>query len=287
MALIKTPLLFLSACLAVSAGIAYVVVTRKSKLTPAPTIIVSPTPTASPSVAPTPKPLTFAEMNALYGPCASLPVLMYHHVQEDETAKQNGNGSLTVSPANFEKQLAYLNDRKYISIGPTDLIAFFNQGQSLPKKAVLLTFDDAYADFAAFAVPLLSRYGVKATLFVPTGLIENSGYLSWSTINSINHGAVYFGNHTWSHKNMGASLETIKKEITTAGTQLAEHGLDQLKVFAYPYGITNPQAIDFLRDSGFQLAFTTAPGRTLCAKQRLSLPRLRVGNVPSLASYGL
>ena len=39
---------------------------------------------ASPS--PTPKPLTFAEMNALYGPCVNLPTLMYHHIQPADEA---------------------------------------------------------------------------------------------------------------------------------------------------------------------------------------------------------
>lgn len=244
------------------------------------------TPTASPSATPTPRPLTFGQMNARYGPCASLPVLMYHHIQNQETAKENGNGNLTVYPETFESQLAYLNDKGYVSVGPADLIAFFDRGQSLPKKAVLLTFDDAYDDFANSAAPLLTRYAIKGTVFVPTGLVENPGYLSWSTIQSLAGGGFYFGNHTWSHQNMGANLETIKREVETASNQLTEKGLDPLKVFAYPYGTISQKAISFLSDSGFSLAFTTQPGRILCAKQRLTLPRLRIGNT-SLSAYGL
>lgn len=255
---------------------------KPEELTVAPTS----TPTASPSATPTPKPLTFSEMNALYGPCVSLPVLMYHHVQDKETAKQNGNGYLTVNPDVFEKQLAYLQSRNYQSISPSDLIAFFNSGTTLPKKGILLTFDDGYDDFATFALPLLNQYNFKSTVFISTGLMENPGYLSWSTIGSISNGNIYFGNHTWSHKNMGAGLETIKREIDTAAGQLSQKGLDPLKVFAYPYGTTSQRAVNYLRDSGFQLAFTTQPGRTLCKKQRLALPRVRVGN-SSLSVYGL
>src|SRR3989344_9179843 len=81
---------------------------------------VIPPPILTPS--PTPKPLTFAEMNALYGPCVNLPVLMYHHIQEYETAKANGNINITVTPQNFEKHLAYLNDNGYVSITPSQLI---------------------------------------------------------------------------------------------------------------------------------------------------------------------
>lgn len=254
----------------------------EEQVTPIPT----PSPTASPSATPTPKPLTFSEMNALYGPCVSLPVLMYHHVQESETAKKNGNGNLTVYPDIFDKQLAYLQSHGYQSIGPSDLIAFFNEGKSLPKKGILLTFDDGYEDFNRLAAPILSKYSFKSTLFTPTGLLENPGYLSWQAVQSLAGSGVYIGNHTWSHKNMGAGLDTIKREIDTAARQLSEKGLDPLKVFAYPYGTISQRAINYLSESGFQLAFTTQPGRTLCKKQRLTLPRVRIGN-GNLGAYGL
>src|SRR6185437_4555254 len=39
---------------------------------------------------------------------------------------------------------------------------------SLPRRAVTVTFDDAYADFAECAWPVLRRYGIPVTLFVPT-----------------------------------------------------------------------------------------------------------------------
>lgn len=258
----------------------------KTKVSPpAPTPPAAPTPTASPSATP-PKPLTFAEMTALYGPCVNLPVLMYHHVQDADTAAQNGNGYLTVSPETFEKQLAYLNDKEYTSIGPAELISFFNQGQPLPKKPILLTFDDGYSDFSSFAAPLLTRYSIKAAVFVSTGLIDNPDYLSWSNINSLTQSGFYFGNHTWSHQNLGTTLEKIKQEVDTAKIQLANHGQDPLKVLAYPYGTISQKAVNYLRESGYQLAFTTAPGRIHCAKKRLSLPRIRIGNT-ALSAYGL
>lgn len=281
-------LLFALATIPLLGLLAYLAITYQKVLPPPVPSITTPsiTPTASPSATPTSKPLTFAEMNALYGPCVNLPVLMYHHVQESETAKTNGNSGLTVNPANFEKHLAYLNDRGYVSITPAQLISFFDSGVSLPKRPVLLTFDDGYDDFATFAAPLLSRYSIKASVFLPTGLLENPGYLTWSTISSLAGQGIYFGNHTWSHQNIGANLETIKREITTAATQLSDHGLDPLKVFVYPYGSISQRAIGFLRQSGYQLAFTTVPGRIACAKQRLTIPRLRIGNSP-LSNYGL
>jgi|CXWL01.1.fsa_nt_gi peptidoglycan/xylan/chitin deacetylase (PgdA/CDA1 family) len=254
--------------------------------TPTPQEKISPTSTLTPSVTPTPKPLTFAEMNTLYGPCVNLPVLMYHHIQESETAKTNGNGYLTVTPATFESHLAYLNDSGYISITPAQLIGFFDSGTSLPNRPILLTFDDGYDDFANKAAPLLSRYSIKASVFLPTGLLENPGYLNWNSISSLAGQGVYFGNHTWSHRSMGNNADTNKREIVTAETQLADHGLDQNKVFVYPYGAVSDSAVAILRGLGYKLAFTTVPGRIACAKRRLTIPRIRIGNSP-LSGYGL
>ena len=97
---------------------------------------------------------------------------------------------------------------------------------------------------------------------------------------------VLFANHTWSHKNVtGNSLDVVEKEITTADTQLTDHGLNSPKTFAYPYGPATAAAENYLNSLGYKIAFTTTPGSTLCKKQRLALPRIRVGNSP-LSNYG-
>ncbi len=249
--------------------------------TPGPTVAPSPTPT------PTPKPLTFAEMNKLYGPCAVVPTLMYHHIQDLGQAKTEGHAQLTVDTKNFRADMQYLKDKGYTVVPLTDLIDFFDTGKTLPKKTVVLTFDDGYDDFGTDAAPILKEFSFPATLFVPTGLMQNPGYLAWSTIKDIaSSQPILMANHTWSHHNMGASRTVIEREVTTADTQLTEKGLDTPKVFAYPYGTTSSNAVQFLQQSGYKLAFTTVHGSTLCKQQRLLLPRIRIGN-SSLSSYGL
>ena len=128
---------------------------------------------------------------------------------------------------------------------------------------------------------------MKGTIFIPTGLMDNPGYLSWEKVREMNgSGLIYFGNHTWSHRNVGGSLEVIQYEAKTADTQLVDRGLNSAKVFAYPYGIESGRAVNVLKDLGYKLAFTTVYGRTQCEKKRFDLPRIRVGNAP-LSSYGL
>lgn len=250
--------------------------------TPAPVAI--PTPIPSPTPTPTPKPLTFAEMNALYGPCVVLPTLMYHHVQTKEAATADKQTGLSVYTDVFKNQMQYLKDKGYTTLTMNDLINFFDSGTAIPKRSVLLTFDDGYEDFYTDAYPILSSLGFHATMFTPTGLIENPDYLKWSQISGMN-GLVLFANHTWSHKNVQVSASSMKTEISTADTQLAERGYNVPKVFAYPYGLETLQAEAYLNSLAYKVAFTTVHGSTLCKKQRFALPRIRIGN-SSLSAYG-
>lgn len=160
------------------------------------TISITPSPTSTPSPTPTPT-LTAAEWNAKYGPCTSLPILMYHHIQPEDIAKSKGQTGLTVTPTFLGSHVDYLQQHGYHIIRIQDLVNFFNSNTALPSKPILLTFDDGYQDFYDYAYPILKNKNAFGTLFVPTGLMENNDYLTWKEITDMNQsGVVYMGNHT-------------------------------------------------------------------------------------------
>jgi len=262
---------------------------NETKLTVIPTVTIT-IPTITAAMIPTKIPvkqLTFDEMNNSFGPCVRVPVLMFHHIQEMKDAKEKHQTSLTVIPEDFRKDMEYLKTNNYTSISLADLAAFFDQGLALPKKSVAITLDDAYEDNYSIMWPILKEYGFKATIFTPTGLVQNPDYLSWDQIKEMsNSGLVYFGNHTWSHHGSTGSPEVLEKEISLADTQLNEHGENQAKIFAYPYGNPSKSAESVLQKSGYKMAFTTVSGSTMCKGKRYELPRIRVGNA-SLKAYGL
>ena len=84
------------------------------------------------------------------------PVLMYHAVGDDCW----GEESLFVKPEELEKQLQYLSENGYETIFFEDLSHIEQY-----EKPVLLTFDDGYDDNAETLLPLLQKYGMKATIF--------------------------------------------------------------------------------------------------------------------------
>ena len=237
-----------------------------------------PAQTASPSASAKPA-LSYSEMNHLYGPCVKLPVIMYHHVQPASEAREKGQSNLNIDSEVFRKQMEDLKTKGYISVLPSDLVAYFDEGKPLPGKPVMITFDDGYVDNGEYAYEILKQVAMKGVVFLSTGLMENEGYLKWEKIMEMNgSGVIAFGNHTWSHMNAGKNKELVKKEISTADDQLSERGLNQVKTFAYPYGEQNGYTREYLNDLGYKLGFTTVRGDILCNKSRFSLPRIRASS---------
>lgn len=246
----------------------------------------SPAPTSLPTPKPSPRPLTFGELNALHGPCVNLPVLYYHHIQNMDVAKAAGQQNLTVATNIFIQQMQYLKDHGYVTVATNAITDFFDRGITPSHGSVILTFDDGYEDFYVNVLPILRQFGFSAVMALPTGLTGNPGYLTWDELGQAASSNIEIVNHTWSHANLNTgNTALVEKEIMTADQQLTERGYNPNKAFVYPYGSYNAYTISFLQSKGYTMAFTTVPGSTLCKKQRFVLPRIRVGNA-SLSAYG-
>lgn len=97
-------------------------------------------------------------------------VLMYHRVAERPDGFL-GPDEYTVSPDVFEKHIAFLNENFNI-IPVHEFYLGFQGEKELPKKPVVITFDDGYRDTYENDLPVLEKLGAPATVFISTGLIE-------------------------------------------------------------------------------------------------------------------
>src|SRR5256885_3498843 len=61
-----------------------------------------------------------------------------------------------------------------------EVLEAVEKGRPLPKRAVLITFDDAYADFAEIAWPILKQFRLPATMFVPTAYPDQPERAFWT-----------------------------------------------------------------------------------------------------------
>jgi peptidoglycan/xylan/chitin deacetylase (PgdA/CDA1 family) len=94
--------------------------------------------------------------------CGAL-ILGYHRVTQ--TARDSY--SLCVTPQHFLEHLEVLSQVGEV-ISLQELVRGLREGH-VPRRAVVLTFDDGYADVLYHAKPLLERCETPATVFVTTG----------------------------------------------------------------------------------------------------------------------
>jgi peptidoglycan/xylan/chitin deacetylase (PgdA/CDA1 family) len=106
-----------------------------------------------------------------------LRVLTYHRV-DDPQARPWLYPRIMVTPQAFDEQMRFLA-ANYRVLAMPELLELRQKGGSLPPRAVLVTFDDAYCDFAEHAWPILQRHGLPATLFVPTAFPDGAGQVFW------------------------------------------------------------------------------------------------------------
>lgn len=244
-------------------------------------VLVSPTfipsPTATPTPTPIPKPSGF---------CLYIPVLMYHHVEDMDKAKAEGHQFETVSPDIFDSQMQYLVAHGYRTIKAEELISAIINHQSLGKVAVV-TLDDGYDDVYINAFQSAKKYGVVLNLMIPTGLLNNPGFMTWDQLKEIAGAGNGVYNHTWSHFSLNSgSDDKVITEIMTAKQQLDSNLGGNDNIFTYPYGSYSDRVVGILKSHGFIGAFSTVPGNSECEGNIMYLYRTRVGNAP-LSSYGV
>jgi len=119
-------------------------------------------------------------MRLLFKPkvCKSPLILMYHQVAGDqETKNKYLMKGLYVFQSTFDKQMAYLK-KKYNLMTLSQLVEHLVNNRPIPKKSVIITFDDGWRDNFQYAYPVLKKYNIPATVFITTDFIE-SGKIFW------------------------------------------------------------------------------------------------------------
>lgn len=109
---------------------------------------------------------------------ARLRVLAYHRIAAPGERPDLDPALVSATPEEFERQMRYLA-RRYRVVDLGRVLEAVRGERSLPRRAVLLTFDDAYRDFGEVAWPVLRRLGLPAVLFVPTGFPDRPGRRFW------------------------------------------------------------------------------------------------------------
>jgi peptidoglycan/xylan/chitin deacetylase (PgdA/CDA1 family) len=103
-----------------------------------------------------------------------LTVVMYHYVRDLPRTRYPRLKGLPSS--DFHGQLDYIQ-RHYRVVGLPEVVSAVRGEERLPANAVLLTFDDGYADHYETVVPALVDRGLTGVFFPPVSAVENGTVL--------------------------------------------------------------------------------------------------------------
>ena len=106
----------------------------------------------------------------MLGRSYSLRCVVFHNISATESPFTSGM-SVSITPRKFEAALRFLTTH-YTPVRLQDVLAD-SDGRGLPPRAVLVTFDDAYASVTESAAPLCRQFGVPAVFFVNAAFLDN------------------------------------------------------------------------------------------------------------------
>lgn len=112
--------------------------------------------------------------------------LMYHRLCSDDFEPDGRfwpNRELVVRESEFDRQMNHLA-RNYNCLSLPDAVRMLRKGR-LSKGSVIVTFDDGYLDNLTLALPILKTHGVPATIYVTTGMVENTTTPWWYELEQI------------------------------------------------------------------------------------------------------
>lgn len=101
-----------------------------------------------------------------------LIVLAYHRVLDvpETNAFEYDMDLVSASIDEFDHQMSYIS-RYMHPVSEKDLVAVIYEGKTLPKRAVMVTFDDGFDDNYLHAFPILKKYSVPAIMFISTSYV--------------------------------------------------------------------------------------------------------------------
>jgi peptidoglycan/xylan/chitin deacetylase (PgdA/CDA1 family) len=191
-----------------------------------------------------------------------LPILCYHQIRNWISTDGKMGKNYIVPIAEFKSQMKMLADSGYQTILPDQLHNYLVYGAKLPKKPIMLTFDDTKLDQYTNALPELKKYGFKGVFFIMTVSLGKPNYMSKAQVKELSDAGHVIGSHTYDHQNVKKYQgEDWVTQLEKPTKTLKEITGKDVKYFAYPFGLWNQEAIPELKKRGFSSAFILSEKR--------------------------
>ncbi len=214
-----------------------------------------------------------------------IPILLLHHMVRDEPVMSEA----TISLGHFENLLSALYHEGFQTIDFDQLIAYTENKEELPKKPIVITFDDGYESTLVLAKPVLEQYHMRATVFAIGVSVGKTTYkdtgipiiphFTWEqAAEARNVMSVQSHSYDMHHvrqldlqdfrsgvlrkesENASAYRNAFRKDIARFKKDMQTNLHTTAEVFAYPYGLYTETSESLLKEAGFKATVTSAHG---------------------------
>ncbi len=227
----------------------------------------------------------------------SIPILMYHQVS---TVTHPNFREYTVTTEMFTSQMRILKRLGFNPITFNQLYSYKKGTGTLPRKPIIITFDDVLVDAVECAVPILEEFGFKAVFYVPTDFVGRKSswmipdvdvefpVVSWKEIRDLASKGFEIGSHSMTHPHLDKiSSENCYRELEGSRKKLEQELGIEIRHMAYPFGEFDESVRELANNAGY---YTACAGESYIANSNthlLSLPRQNVGMSDNMAEFVL
>jgi peptidoglycan/xylan/chitin deacetylase (PgdA/CDA1 family) len=204
-----------------------------------------------------------------------------------------------VTPEMFRAHLAWIRRSGWNVLDLGEYVSILASGRRLPRRGVVITFDDGYSDCLEHARPALEAYGFHATFFIvanaigetdrwnPTQATRPERLMDWDDLRALHRAGFTIGSHTLTHRRL-AELPDAEARAEVAGSKARlENGLGgPVRHLAYPQGSWSPSVAALVRGAGYASACATRRGAIRDGRpDPFAIPRVPVSANDSVAAF--
>jgi peptidoglycan/xylan/chitin deacetylase (PgdA/CDA1 family) len=226
------------------------------------------------------------------GMSVRVPILMYHEVTPRPVERYR---KYSVTPAELGAQLDWLRTAGYTAVGMDAVLDAWHGEHTLPRRPVVITFDDGSRDGMEHAVPALAARGFTATFYVVADCVGATmrwlpaevGFeiptADWPALREAEAAGMRCEAHSMTHPRLARlTADECRSELTRSREIIAERLGRDVRHLAYPFGSYTQQTREIAAEVGYVTACTTHEALATPADDLLLLPR-----VPVLGTEGM
>jgi peptidoglycan/xylan/chitin deacetylase (PgdA/CDA1 family) len=186
-------------------------------------------------------------------------VLMYHRVVAPHDVPADIDPGMYVTTDAFERHLQYLAAHHEV-VTLEALFEWLVGRRQFAKIPCAITFDDGWRDNYEEAFPLLTRYGLPATIFLITDHVGTPAMVTWAQVHEMEAAGIQFGSHTVTHPVLTTiDDQSVRDELVRSKERLVRDLRRPVDWFCYPKGAYDQRSLAVAREH-YAAAVSTEEG---------------------------